>query len=134
MAEAASGTNQVRDVGVARHIGRYSDAVEVPAGSRLLLLSGTPGLTPGGELPEGIEAQAEQAWQNVVSALAEASMGVRDLVKVRQYLVSEADVAGYTAVRTRYLGDARPASMLVVGCQLVWPAILVEIEAVAARR
>jgi enamine deaminase RidA (YjgF/YER057c/UK114 family) len=134
MAEAISRTNQIRDIGVATRIGRYSDAVEVPAGSRLLFLSGTPGLAPGGELPEGIEAQAEQAWQNVAAALAEAGMDVHDLVKIRQYLVSVADVPGYTAARNRHLGDARPASMLVADCQMVWPGILVEIEAVAARR
>jgi 2-iminobutanoate/2-iminopropanoate deaminase len=133
MAEAVSRTNQIRDIGVAGQIGRYSDAVEVPAGSRLLFLSGTPGLAPGGELPQGIEAQAEQAWQNVVAALEAAGMGVHDLVKIRQYLVSEADLASYTAVRSRWLGDARPASMLVIGCQMVWPGILLEIEGVAAR-
>lgn len=134
MAEAISRTNQILDIGVAGQIGRYSDAVEVPAGSRLLFLSGTPGLAPDGELPEGIEAQAEQAWQNVLTALAEAGMDVHDLVKIRQYLVSESDLAAYTAVRARYLGDARPASMLVAGCQMVWPSILLEIEGIAARR
>jgi enamine deaminase RidA (YjgF/YER057c/UK114 family) len=37
-------------------------------------------------------------------------------------------------VRARYLGDARPASMLLVVPGLVKPEILVEIEAYAARQ
>lgn len=134
MADAISRRNQVHDIGVARQIGTYSDALEVPAGSRLLFLSGTPGLAPDSELPEGIEAQAEQAWRNVEMALTQAGMDVEDLVSIRQYLLSDADLARYTAVRTRHLGAARPASMLVIGSRMVWPSILVEIEAVAARR
>ena len=60
-------------------------------------------------------------------------MGVQDLVKVTHYLVRQEDIKEYVAVRARYLGDARPASMLLVVPGLVKPEILVEIEAVAAR-
>lgn len=127
--------NVRHSIGVAERIGRYSDAVEVPAGSRLLFLSGMPGLPAGeGALPDGIEAQAEQAWANVVRLLEQAGFTVDDLVKIRQYLARPEDVKGYVSVRSRYLGDAMPASMLVAGCQMVWPEILVEIEAIAARR
>jgi enamine deaminase RidA (YjgF/YER057c/UK114 family) len=35
-------------------------------------------------------------------------------------------------VRSRFLGDARPASMLLVVNQLVRPDMLVEVEAIAA--
>jgi hypothetical protein len=33
----------------------------------------------------------------------------------------------------RYLGQARPAAMLLVIPQLVWPEILVEVEIIAAK-
>jgi hypothetical protein len=36
-------------------------------------------------------------------------------------------------VRSRFLGDARPAFMLLIVPQLVWPGILVEVEIVAAK-
>jgi enamine deaminase RidA (YjgF/YER057c/UK114 family) len=36
-------------------------------------------------------------------------------------------------VRTRFLGDTRPASMLLIVPQLVRPEFLVEIEIVAAK-
>ena len=39
----------------------------------------------------------------------------------------------YVAVRTKYLGDARPASMLLIVPELVKPAFLLEVEAIAAR-
>jgi 2-iminobutanoate/2-iminopropanoate deaminase len=124
--------NRQHMTGVAARIGKYSDAVEVAGGSRLTFLSGTPGLPPDGELPDGIAAQAEQAWANVVAALTKAGMDVADLVKITQYLTDPDDVAAYAEVRSRYLGDARPASMLVIVPSLVWPDMLVEIDGVAA--
>jgi 2-iminobutanoate/2-iminopropanoate deaminase len=126
--------NRAHLTGVAAHIGKYSDAVEVPAGSRLVYLAGTPGLDRDGELPEGIVAQAEQAWRNVEAALRQAGLELADLVKITQYVTRREDLAAYSEVRNRVLGDLRPASMLVVGAGMVWPEILVEIEAVAARR
>lgn len=126
--------NKTLDIGVAKQIGTYSDGIEAPAAARWVFTAGTPGLKPDGTYPHGIVAQAEQAWKNVLRILAEAGMGVQDLVKVTHYLVHEAHIKDYVAVRARYLGDARPASMLLVVPGLVKPEILVEIEAIAARK
>jgi enamine deaminase RidA (YjgF/YER057c/UK114 family) len=60
-------------------------------------------------------------------------MTVHDLVKVTHYLVRSEDIKPYVEVRKRFLGDARPASMLLVVPALVRPEFLVEIEACAAR-
>ena len=125
--------NRMLNIGVARQIGSYSDGVEAPAGARWVYTAGTPGLTADGTYPQGITAQAEQAWKNILAILAEAGMGVKDLVKVTHYLVRQEDIKDYVAVRARYLGDARPASMLLMVPALVKPEMLVEIEAVAAK-
>ena len=60
-------------------------------------------------------------------------MTVNDLVKVTHYLLHERDIPAYVKVRSRFLGDARPASMLLTGAGLVRSEFLVEIEAVAAK-
>jgi hypothetical protein len=49
------------DIGVARQIGAYSDAVEVKPNLRWLMTSGTPGLSGTGKLPADITGQAELA-------------------------------------------------------------------------
>ena len=126
--------NRLLNIGVAQKIGTYSDGVAVPADAKWVFVSGTPGMLPDGSYPDGITAQAEQAWKNVLAILAEAGMGVKDLVKVTHYLVRQEDIKDYVVVRARYLGDARPASMLLVVPGLVKPEILVEIEAYAARQ
>ena len=123
----------IHDIGVARQIGAYSDAIEVGPNLRWLLTSGTPGLATDGDLPKDISGQTELAWKHVISMLERAGMTVADIVKVTQYLTRAEDIAAYGNVRTRFLGDVRPAAMLLVIPQLVRPDFLVEVEIVAAK-
>jgi enamine deaminase RidA (YjgF/YER057c/UK114 family) len=125
--------NKLQDIGIARQIGAYSDAVEVPPNARWLFTAGTPGLALDGSLPNDITGQAELAWTHVMAMLERAGMTVKDLVKVTHYLLHASDIPAYVKVRARFLGDARPASMLLVVPQLVRPGFLLEIEAYAAR-
>ncbi len=126
-------SNTSLDIGVARQIGSYSDAVAVPADSRWLFTSGTPGLALDGALPDDIAGQAELAWRHIVEMLKRADMTTGDLVKVTHYLVRSDDIGAYVKVRSRFLGDARPASMLLIVPELVRPEFLLEIEAYAAK-
>lgn len=125
--------NIPRNIGVASQIGKYSDAIEVPPNTRWLYTSGTPGLALDGQLPADITGQAEIAWSHVIALLSRANMGVEDLVKVTHYLLRAEDIPAYVKVRTKFLGDARPASMLLIVPELVKPDFLLEIEAIAAR-
>ena len=126
-------SHTVHDIGVASQIGSYSDAIEIKPNLRWLMTSGTPGLSPGVELPKDITRQAELVWQHVIGLLEKTDMTVADVVKVTQYLTCADDIAAYAKVRSRFLGPARPASMLLVIPQLVWPEILVEVEIIAAK-
>ncbi|MFZ6760729.1 RidA family protein [Undibacterium sp. Ji50W] len=125
------------NIGIASQIGKYSDAIEVcsPVSNpvRWLYTSGTPGLDKEGNLPNNISAQAELAWSNITSMLTQADMAVGDIVKITHYLTRETDIADYVKVRSRFIGDARPASMLLITPALVKPGFLVEIEIIAAK-
>ena len=125
--------NHICDIGIARQIGAYSDAVLAPANSRWLFTSGTPGLSGDGKLPDDITGQAELAWTHILALLTQAGMSLHDVVKVTQYLRREADIPAYAEVRVRFLGEARPASMLMVVPGLVRPEFLLEIEVGAAK-
>ena len=117
---------------VAAPFGPYSHAVEVPEGSRFLYISGEVGVLPDGTVPGTIEAQAEACWRNIIAILDDAGMGVDDLVKITTYLVHPEDVAAAGAARVKHFGDARPGSATIIVQALVNPALLIEIEAVAA--
>jgi len=125
--------NRIHDIGIARQIGTYSDAVEAPANARWLMTAGTPGLDASGKVPPDVGAQAELAWTHIVAMLKRADMSVHDLVKVTQYLLRRSDIAAYVGVRARHLGSARPASLLLIVPALVRPEFLLEVEAYAAK-
>ncbi len=125
--------HQALNVGIAEQIGKYSDAISVAPNARWIYSAGTPGLRLDGTLPEGITAQSEQAWINIITILQKAEMGVADLVKVTHYLLRAEDIKPYVAVRSKFLGDARPASMLMIVTELVKPEYLVEIDICAAK-
>ena len=54
-------SHKIYDVGAAKQIGKYSDAIETAAGLRWLHTSGTPGVADDDTVPEGIEAQTRLA-------------------------------------------------------------------------
>src|SRR5258705_6843077 len=103
-------TNQIHDIGVARQIGAYSDAIEAPAHARWLFTAGTPGLASDGTLPCDIEAQAQLAWTHIVTMLDRAGMTVHDLVKVTHYLLRASDIPAYVPARPPFLCSWPPAS------------------------
>src|ERR1700751_1631859 len=119
---------------VAAPFGPYSHAVEVPEGSRLLYISGEVGVLPDGTVPEGIEAQAEACWRNIIAVLADAGIGVGDLVKITTYLVRPEEVAPAGGARAKHLGDARPGSVTIIVNALVVPEWLIEIRRSRQRR
>jgi len=116
---------------VAAPAGPYSQAVLVQGAGNWLHIAGQIGVDAQGKLAEGFEAQARQAWTNLVAVLAAAGMDVSHLVKVTTYLVDGADMGKLGPVRGAFLGDARPASTLVVAKALARPEWLFEVEATA---
>jgi enamine deaminase RidA (YjgF/YER057c/UK114 family) len=82
----------IHDIGVAKQIGAYSDAIETAPNLRWLMTSGTPGLSIGGDLPKDITGQAELAWKHILNVLEKAGMSTVDIVKVTQYLTRAEDI------------------------------------------
>jgi 2-iminobutanoate/2-iminopropanoate deaminase len=117
---------------MAAPVGAYSHGIEVPAGARSLHVAGQVGIAPDGTIADDFAAQAEQAWRNLEHVLAAAGMGVDDLVKVTSFLLHEEDVPAYRTIMLRHLGEARPATTLLIVKALARPQFRVEVEATAA--
>src|SRR3954447_962682 len=66
--------------------GGYCMGLEVTQHRRLLFISGQVPQRSDGTVPDGFEAQCEQAWRNVKEVLAAAGLGVAHLVKVNTFL------------------------------------------------
>ena len=123
----------IHNIGIASQIGSYSDAIETAPNLRWLMTSGTPGFVDASQVPPDIEGQSKSAWENLLRVLSKADMTVHDIVKVTQYLTRAEDIKTYAQIRNSFLGAARPASMLLITPQLVWPNLLVEVEIGAAK-
>ena len=111
--------------------GGYSMGVELSQHRRLLFISGQVPESSDGTVPEGFEAQCEQAWRNVKEVLASAGLGVEHLVKVTTFLTDRNQVVTNRTIRRAMLGDHQPALTVVI-VETVDSKWLLEIEAIAA--
>jgi len=115
----------------------YSQGVEVPTGARTIYVAGQVGVRPDGTVPEDMEEQTAQAFQNIQSVLREKGMDLEDLVETRTYMISKDDLPGYRAGRARMFGTGeggpRPAVALVFVAGLAQPDWKIEICAIAAK-
>lgn len=112
--------------------GAYSHSVTVPEGSQVVYLAGQIGLDADGNASADFVDQVEQAYRNVGAILEHHGLGWGDVVKMTHYLTDPDDIPAYGEVRSRWLGDARPASTLLIVSGLASPDFKVEVEVVAA--
>jgi enamine deaminase RidA (YjgF/YER057c/UK114 family) len=97
----------------------------------LLFVSGQVPEESDGSVPDGFEAQCEQAWRNVIAVLAAAGLGVEHLVKINTFLTDRSQVVTNRAVRRKMLAGNEPASTVMIG-ETVDDKWLLEVEAIAA--
>ena len=115
----------------------YTQVVEVPAGHRLLFLSGQVPLDSAGELRVGrdFRGQATQVFENLRAGLRAAGADFENVVKLNFYLRDVRNLPALREVRDRYVNPAAPpASTLVEVSRLFRDEVLLEVEAVAAVR
>lgn len=118
---------------IRRPFARYSHAVEVPPGARLLVVSGQLGISPDDAIPDGAEAQATLCFRAIAACLAEAGMAPADIVRINAYVTDRAHMAGYMAARDAFIADPPPASTLMIVSGFTRPEFKVEIEVLAAK-
>ena len=83
-------------------------------------------------IADDVVEQTHQCFRNIEAALAEAGASLDDVVRVRYYLTDPAQFKQVAPVFGEYFATARPAATAVV-CQLIDPAMKIEIEVTAHR-
>jgi len=97
-------------------------------------VSGQVGLDPRGKLQPTFEKQAAQAWKNIAQVLKAGGMTFKDIVKVTSFLTDARFVGPFRTVRDQFITQPPyPASTLLIVAGLADPAMLIEIEVVAAK-
>src|SRR3954465_3211766 len=111
-------------------LGPYSQAI-VAGG--LVFCSGMAGIDPAsGSIPEGIEAQTEQALRNLAAVLDAAGASLADVVKTTIFYADVDDFPRLNAVYARHMPDPPPARSAPANVALPH-GLLVSIEAIAVR-
>jgi enamine deaminase RidA (YjgF/YER057c/UK114 family) len=124
-----------------RETGTWSHAavLDLATCSRLVFVAGQTALAEdGGIVGEAeLRAQFEQVYRNLERVLAASGASFHNVVSFRTFLTREKDIAEFIALRNQrhreiYGLTDFPPNTLVVCSRLAFPALLLEIEAVAA--
>ena len=111
-------------------IGPYSQAIEV---NGFVFASGQIPVNPAtGEIPEGVEAQAEQVMQNMTNLLAAAGTSMENVVKTCVFIQNMDDFAAINAIYAKYFPMPCPARSCVEVAKLP-KGVLLEMEAIAIK-
>lgn len=113
-------------------VGRYSHTAEVPAGMRLIEISGQVGVRLDGTVVEDAAGQIAQAFANLLAVLKGVGAGPADIVKITVFLTDAALIPLMREQRMAALGEVKPASTLLIVAGLAAPAYVVEVECTAA--
>ena len=109
-------------------VGPYVHAVKA---GETLYTSGQLGLIPEtGELPDGVEAQATQALENLKAVVETAGMTLANVVRTTVFLADINDFAAINAIYANYFTGEAPARSCVQVAALPKGALF-EIEAIA---
>ena len=110
----------------------YAQAVESPAGARIVHISGQVGVRLDGTMPDDPDEQHENVWRNIFAILAAADMAKQDIVDIRCFINSHDEVARFRKVRDKMLAGAKTPSTMVVA-SLADPEWRVEVAVTAAK-
>ncbi|MGI8664564.1 MAG: RidA family protein [Jatrophihabitans sp.] len=123
--------------GHSKPVGRYSPGIRLTGGAAgsLVFVSGQVASDSTGTVlhHEDAGAQADVVFDRIEAVLAEADLGLSDLVSLCIYVVDlRSNFGPVSTVRNRRLSEPGPASAFVGVSELVERGCLLEISAIAA--
>ncbi len=109
-------------------------SVEIPPGSRILFISGQTATDADGNTPPDAETQADIVYAKVGQTLQDAGMNWSDVVKTNLYMVNPSDIGAIIKAGAKHNPGGKQAGTLVYVKALAYPDVLIELEAVAAKK
>lgn len=119
--------------GLPKPLGPYVQVTVAPPGGTLVYCAGAVAFDEAGEIVGvgDIVAQTRQTMENLRIALAGGGATFADVVKITNYVTDATEYPKIAPVREEYLREPYPASTLVEVKGLIFPELLIEIEAIA---
>lgn len=111
-------------------IGPYSQAIEV---NGMVYTSGVIPVNPAtGEIPAGVEAQAEQVFKNMTALLEASGTSMEQVVKTTIFIKEMNDFGKINEIYAKYFTGTFPARSCVEVARLP-KDVLLEVEAIALK-
>ncbi|MCD7763401.1 MAG: RidA family protein [Lachnospiraceae bacterium] len=111
-------------------IGPYSQAIET---NGFVFTSGVIPVNPAtGEIPEGVEAQANQAFSNMAALLEASGTGMEQVIKTTVFIKEMNDFGKINEIYAKYFTGVFPARSCVEVARLP-KDVLLEVEAIAVK-
>lgn len=124
--------NHLTPAGIRPPFAKYSHAVEVPEGMRLVFCSGQLGIETDDTIPADTGAQARLCFAAIEAILKDAGMTLDNIVRINAYVTGREHLKPYMAVRDELFSEPAPASTLMIVSGFAREEFTVEIEAIAA--
>ncbi|HET8674106.1 MAG TPA: RidA family protein [Thermoleophilaceae bacterium] len=114
-------------------VGPYVHVTVAPPGGRIVHCAGAVALDANGEVvgKGDIAAQTRQTLENLKLALEAAGATFDDVVKINSYVTDFSLFPQIAPIRAEYLKEPFPASTTVQVSALIFPELMIEIEAIA---
>ena len=110
----------------------YSNVAIIPAGKKLLSISGQIGNDIEGEIAESLEDQYRLALRNI-NLIVESQGGTKeDIAKITVFMTDEPDWIKIKSAADEFLPSPRPSMSFIYVKGLFRPEIKVEVEGLAA--
>lgn len=111
-------------------IGPYSQAIEVGS---MIFTSGVIPVDPAtGTIPEGVEAQAEQAFSNMAALLTACGTDMTQVIKTTVFIKDMNSFGKINEIYAKYFTGTFPARSCVEVARLP-KDVLLEVEAIATK-
>ena len=111
-------------------IGPYSQAIEV---NNMVFTSGVIPVDPAtGNIPEGSQAQAEQAFKNLSNLLEAAGTSTANVIKTTVFIKEMNDFGAINEVYAKYVPEPYPSRSCVEVARLP-KDVMLEVEAIATK-
>jgi 2-iminobutanoate/2-iminopropanoate deaminase len=120
----------ISTTGAPTALGPYSQGIDT--GSMVFVAGQIGREAQSGEMPDGVEAQTQEAMKNIAAILDAAGLSWADVVKTTCFLADIADFEAFNGVYKTFIGDAPPARSTFAVKDLPRNA-RVEVEAIAVR-
>ena len=114
-------------------VGNYTHITKIPRNAELYVTSGQIGADQNGELPDNMNAQIENTFNNIQNVLHAEELTAEHIIKVNIWATEKIDWDYLYAKWEELFGSNYPAMTIGYLSELGLPEIKIEIEIWAAR-